>query len=1134
MIAPFVQELERVFGWLVAASWQASVLAVFVLLIQRILGSKLNPRWRYTLWLLVLLRLVLPVQPESALSLFQFAPKPPAALEISVTEPLFNAAPSFPMPDVRPEVAEPSRPFSFYSLLAIIWLAGAMALLLLTWMVNRRFARQVADSPEIADPELLRLFAETKAELGVRRAIRLIENGRVQSPAIMGLFAPTLLLPAEVREKFDARELRFIFLHELAHLKRGDVMVQALIALLQILHWFNPVLWYAFRRMRIDREPATDALVLSRTGEDEKERYGLMLIKLLEHFNQRHSLPTLVGILEDKDQFKRRFSLIARFTRGAYGWSVLGLIVMSALAVVGLTSNAEVKAPTPWPPPDLSKSAGFFPLMDSGEIVPPSDTSLNEAINNLTLSNIDFADVPMQGFLPELAALLKKSNPDSPQISFYLTVPKEDEPYRVLFHLSQRSNLRAILDQLNEQYPIRYQIRGIDDIVVWQVSHFESAFDKKAREIQIRVDLDHATLANALKAVQSAAAAKGFVFDIANFDDTDRFPPNSPLTVTLRKDQITVDQALRFILEIGQLRLTFERGKYLVAPALPDFPMKEASDLNSHEIKNPGNPHIPLPAYVEVISITPVQPSPNQAYGTISKEEADALLKDPKNKVVELVVSPAPTGRNTITCKTASGPEATLKVNWKAPQAETRVVAVDYVTPIGDNGATGWPLEREEFALLRAANANASSLLIGFTAQPYKQTGKDDAGTNATEADLGNRPEQMAQFTTKLKSIHVELPSFAGAPLGDVISILCRESKKGDPSGQGIDVLVPDSPPFTSTKVTLSPLSGVSLYDGLRAVCEATNLEFYVDENIVRIHEAETLLVKTFVVPDGFFPAESGTMVDVKQELASRGIALPSSASATYVPGKSRLVVRATALQLLNIEDLLAAKVPIDRGGAPTTTDASQAASTGGGEQGKTPGDHIKIRLIMAEIKKEVYLANKEKVEVAVKNADIGYLNQLTGVNVLSAPSVETDPGEKATVEITRELPFPVSFEKDKDGKFTPTDFDTRDCGIKADLTPKEQNGKIQVSGNLTLTDFEGFTFNGDSDTRVGCPTFTTVEGYIFEEFENENQFKGMLLPGIQHEPPTGLWLAGKPNLPAVPGGSDTRLIVFLSAGRVK
>jgi beta-lactamase regulating signal transducer with metallopeptidase domain/ankyrin repeat protein len=346
MIASFLRELEEVFSWLLTASWQASVLALFVLLIQAALGSRLNPRWRYALWLLVLLRLVLPALPESALSLFQFAPPAPPALTVSVTEPLFITAP-LPAPRVPPaEIAEPTHPVSAYSLLAIIWLVGAVILLVLTWQVNRRFGRQVANSPAIDDPGLLRLFAEAKTELGVRRPIRLIENGQVQSPAIMGLFQPTLLLPADVRGKFDAAELRLIFLHELAHLKRGDVIVQAVIALLQILHWFNPVLWFAFRRMRIDREPATDALVLSRTGEKEKERYGLMLIKLLEHFNQRHSLPTLVGILEDKDQFKRRFSLIARFTRGAYGWSLLGVLVIGVLSAACLTQSKATETPS--------------------------------------------------------------------------------------------------------------------------------------------------------------------------------------------------------------------------------------------------------------------------------------------------------------------------------------------------------------------------------------------------------------------------------------------------------------------------------------------------------------------------------------------------------------------------------------------------------------------------------------------------------------------------------------------------------------------------------------------------------------------------------------------------------------------
>ncbi|NJK92970.1 MAG: hypothetical protein HC904_14815 [Blastochloris sp.] len=110
-------------------------------------------------------------------------------------------------------------------------------------------------------------------------------------------------------------------------------------ALLQILHWFNPVLWLIFRRIRLDREPATDALVLSHAGEEQKERYGHTLLKLLEHFQQHHSLPGLVGILEDQDQLKVRFRLIAKYTRGAYGWSLLALGLILVVAAVFLTKE---------------------------------------------------------------------------------------------------------------------------------------------------------------------------------------------------------------------------------------------------------------------------------------------------------------------------------------------------------------------------------------------------------------------------------------------------------------------------------------------------------------------------------------------------------------------------------------------------------------------------------------------------------------------------------------------------------------------------------------------------------------------------------------------------------------------------
>ncbi|HEX4139284.1 MAG TPA: M56 family metallopeptidase [Candidatus Methylacidiphilales bacterium] len=349
--------LEAVFSWVLTTTWQASVLAVLILAAQWALGARLNPRWRHALWLLVVLRLVLPSLPASSLSVYQIAPAAPLNLPETISEPVMAVHASLKDFTAPQEVILPQTNFAFLYL-AILWFSGALGLLLLTFLVNSRFARHVAHAPQITDESLRKIFADAKAELGIRRNIRLVESGQISSPAIMGLFTPTLILPTGARDRFSPRELRFIFLHELAHLKRGDVFIQALIALLQIIHWFNPVLWYAFRRLRADREPATDALVLSRTGEADKEPYGLMLLKLLEHFNQRHALPTLVGILEDKDQFKRRFSLIARFTRGAYGWSLLGVALLALLALACLTKATPTE-------PHSSANATATPMSDA-------------------------------------------------------------------------------------------------------------------------------------------------------------------------------------------------------------------------------------------------------------------------------------------------------------------------------------------------------------------------------------------------------------------------------------------------------------------------------------------------------------------------------------------------------------------------------------------------------------------------------------------------------------------------------------------------------------------------------------------------------------------------------------------------
>ncbi|MBI2948866.1 MAG: M56 family metallopeptidase [Verrucomicrobia bacterium] len=147
--------------------------------------------------------------------------------------------------------------------------------------------------------------------MNLRTPLTVIETPEVKSPALYGFVRPRLVLPQGTLAAFTRQELHYIFLHELAHVKRCDMAVNWLISGLRVLHWFNPILWFGFRRMAADREVAADALALSRAPDGDPQPYGQTIIKLLESFTRPAVLPGLVGILEDKQQMKRRIAMIA-------------------------------------------------------------------------------------------------------------------------------------------------------------------------------------------------------------------------------------------------------------------------------------------------------------------------------------------------------------------------------------------------------------------------------------------------------------------------------------------------------------------------------------------------------------------------------------------------------------------------------------------------------------------------------------------------------------------------------------------------------------------------------------------------------------------------------------------------------
>jgi hypothetical protein len=115
-------------------------------------------------------------------------------------------------------------------------------------------------------------------------------------------------------------------------------------ALLQVVHWFNPLMWFAFGRMRADRELACDRLVISTMGPDEPPEYGRTIVSLLESFSQAHYLPSVAGILEDTCQMERRIKMIADYKKTPRPRWAGAMLLLAVLACLVLTNAYVAKA----------------------------------------------------------------------------------------------------------------------------------------------------------------------------------------------------------------------------------------------------------------------------------------------------------------------------------------------------------------------------------------------------------------------------------------------------------------------------------------------------------------------------------------------------------------------------------------------------------------------------------------------------------------------------------------------------------------------------------------------------------------------------------------------------------------------
>jgi bla regulator protein BlaR1 len=249
--------LSALLPWAIEALIASTVLMLLVLVLRRHVRRAFGPDVAYALWLLPLLRLLLPPLPqgwhETAVAPVARASQ---TITILVAEPLgFGGGAAAPAPQTP--LLGPA--------LIMLWVAGAAAFMLWHSLAHARFCR--------------RMIAQQHGGAAMADGVHVIETDAARGPLAFGIWRRYVAFPRDFAERYDADERDLALAHELGHHARGDLIANWAALAVLALHWFNPVAWRAFRAFRADQEIANDARVLAGRDAVTRHLYACAIVK---------------------------------------------------------------------------------------------------------------------------------------------------------------------------------------------------------------------------------------------------------------------------------------------------------------------------------------------------------------------------------------------------------------------------------------------------------------------------------------------------------------------------------------------------------------------------------------------------------------------------------------------------------------------------------------------------------------------------------------------------------------------------------------------------------------------------------------------------------------------------------------
>lgn len=387
--------MENIWEYIVGATVFGSVTGFVILLMKRLLKNKINKRYAYLLWIILVIKLIIPFGPESNISLFNSIPinfNVENILSSNInqlednsnnTNSNSNTAQSNSYIDTDNSTNEGNTTVSTsqdnYSssyednenvgqnsqvvdnttstpiigtnknklsiILSLVWLCGFIFAIAIHMVIYIYLIKDLKKSSKLKYDRLEKVLKNCKSQLNINKNIQVIVHDTISSPSLLGMCKVKIVLPRNLIN-LSEEELTHIFLHELCHYKNKDNYIDNLLGVLQCVHWFNPLIHYYFKKMRNDMEIACDERVLSFLKEDEHNKYGITMLNVLERINFRTKVRVGLNMANDKKTMKERVELIKNsknFSKKKKIFTVTGIACLLVMSGVLLTNGKTIK-----------------------------------------------------------------------------------------------------------------------------------------------------------------------------------------------------------------------------------------------------------------------------------------------------------------------------------------------------------------------------------------------------------------------------------------------------------------------------------------------------------------------------------------------------------------------------------------------------------------------------------------------------------------------------------------------------------------------------------------------------------------------------------------------------------------------